>query len=310
MENLFKATFWQELITSSINWIVSELPGIIILTIIVFIAFRILRFTFKRMSKLLSLRASKNANVDTDEAVKRINTLTNILYTIVKVIIWTVYLMMILQKFKINIAPILASAGILGLAVGFGAQELVRDFISGFFIILENQIRAGDYARINGTGGLVEKIELRTVTLRDFSGIVHVFQNGKINTVSNMTKDWSAIVLEIGVAYKENPQAVMDIMQEVGEDLRNDPEFAGRMIQAIEVFGLDKFDSSAIVIKARLKTRPGDQWAMGREFRKRLKTAFNERNIEIPFPQTTIHWGDKSNPNKMEMKDENLKREA
>ncbi len=306
MENIFKVAFWEELIGSSTNWIVSELPGIIILTIIVFIAFKMVRFTFKRMTRILSSRANKNANVDTDEAVKRINTLTNILHMIIKVILWAVYLMMILQKFGINIAPILASAGIIGLAVGFGAQELVRDFISGFFIILENQVRTGDIALINGTGGLVEKIELRTITLRDFSGIVHVFQNGKINSVSNMTKDWSAMVFDIGVAYKENPQLVMDVMKQVGDELRNDAAFKDNILEPIEIFGLDQFADSAIVIKARLKTRPSMQWAIGREYRKRLKDAFDEQNIEIPFPHTTIYWGDKINPLKLEMNDQLL----
>jgi small conductance mechanosensitive channel len=138
-----------------------------------------------------------------------VKTLVGILHGIGKVIIWTIVVMIMLPKFGVNIAPILTGAGIVGLAVGFGSQELVRDFISGFFMILENQIRTGDVAIINGTSGLVEKIELRTITLRDFSGVVHVFQNGKVNTLSNMTKEWSAIVFDVGVAYKEDPDRVM-----------------------------------------------------------------------------------------------------
>lgn len=306
MENIFKVEFWNQLVHGAVNWVVTELPGILILTVIVFIAFRIVRFTFKKMTKGLSYRAEKNANVDTDEAIKRINTLTNILHTIVKIILWVVYLMMVLQKFSINIAPIIASAGIIGLAVGFGAQELVRDFISGFFIILENQVRRGDYAAINGIGGMVEKIELRTMTLRDFSGVVHVIQNGKINNVANMTKDWSAMVFDIGVAYKENPQLVMDVMKQIGDDLRKDPAFKTTILEPIEIFGLDKFADSAIVIKARLKTKPGLQWSIGREYRIRLKAAFDERNIEIPFPHTTVYWGDKINPLKLDINDELL----
>ena len=306
MENIFKVTFWQEFVDSAVTWIVSELPGILILTVIIFIAFKMTRFSFKKMTKVLSARAEKNQNVDTEESVKRINTLTGILHMIIKVILWAVYLMMILQKFGINIAPILASAGIIGLAIGFGAQELVRDFISGFFIILENQVRTGDVAILNGIAGLVEKVELRTITLRDFSGVVHVFQNGKINNVSNMTKDWSAMVFDIGVAYKENPQLVMDVMKEIGDELRDDPTFKDTIIEPIEIFGLDKFADSAIVIKARLKTKPSMQWAIGREYRKRLKDAFDARNIEIPFPHTTIYWGEKINPLKLEMNDQLL----
>ncbi|MDZ7795868.1 MAG: mechanosensitive ion channel family protein [Candidatus Marinimicrobia bacterium] len=236
--------------------------------------------------------------------MKRIDTLMNILKAITKIVLWAVFLMIFLEKFGLNIGPIIASAGIIGLAVGFGAQELVRDFISGFFIILENQIRRGDVAIINGTGGLVEKIELRTVTLRDFSGNTHVFQNGKISTISNMTKDWSAMVFDIGVAYKEDVQKVMDIMKKTGDELQNDVDFKDKIIEPIEVFGLDKFADSAIVIKARLKTQPIMQWSVGREYRKRLKYEFDKQNIEIPFPHTTLYWGDKLKPLKLEMNEE------
>jgi small conductance mechanosensitive channel len=214
--------------------------------------------------------------------------------------------MIILQKLGINIAPILAGAGIVGLAVGFGAQELVRDFISGFFIILENQIRAGDVAIINGTGGTVEKMAFRTVTLRDFSGVVHIFQNGKINTIANMTKDWSAMVFDIGVAYKENPQQVMELMKQVGNEMYNDEEFKDKILEPIEVFGLDKFAESALIIKARMKTKPVQQWAIGREYRRRLKKAFDEHNIEIPFPHTTIYWGEKIKPLKLDVNEQIL----
>jgi small-conductance mechanosensitive channel len=201
----------------------------------------------------------------------------------------------------VNIAPILASAGILGLAVGFGAQELVRDFISGFFILLENQIRAGDIAIIDGTGGLVEKIELRTINLRDFSGTVHVFQNGKISNLANMTKEWSAMVFDIGVAYKENTQQVMDLMKQVGDEMQNNPEFKDDIIEPIEVFGLDQFGDSALIIKARIKTKPIQQWRIGRAYRKRLKEVFDKHNIEIPFPHTTVYWGEEISPLKLEL---------
>jgi moderate conductance mechanosensitive channel len=209
--------------------------------------------------------------------------------------------MLILGKIGVNIGPILASVGILGLAIGFGAQELVRDIISGFFILLENQIRTGDVAIINGTGGLVERIELRTVTLRDQSGTVHVFQNGKISSMSNMTKDWSAMVFDIGVAYKEDTQKVMDLIKSVGDELKDDPVFKYDIIEPIEVMGLNEFADSAIIIRARIKTRPIKQWSVGREYRKRLKSAFDENNIEIPFPHTTVYWGDEINPLKLDI---------
>jgi len=214
----------------------------------------------------------------------------------VKIIMIAIVAMILLQKIGVNIAPILASAGIIGLAVGFGAQELVRDFISGFFILLENQVRTGDIAIINGTSGMVEDIQLRTITLRDLSGVVHIFQNGKIDSLSNRTKVWSAAVFDIGVAYKEDVQQVMDIMNKTGEQLKLDPDFKDKIIEPIEILGLDQFADSAQVIKARIKTKPSMQWIVTREYNKRLKVAFDNENIEIPFPHTTIYWGEKIAP--------------
>ena len=292
--------FDQHLITEQLlhlqNWFISELPIIILLLIIVVLALKVLKLTINRLKKTLVKRAEKSKHTDSQEAEKRINTLTGILYGIVKIILITIVVMLILQKIGVNIAPILASAGIIGLAVGFGAQELVRDVISGFFILLENQIRTGDVGVINGTGGLVEKIELRTITLRDFSGVVHVFQNGKINTLANMTKEWSAMVFDIGVAYKEDVNQVMEIMRATGQELQDDEEFKNHIIEPIEILGLDQFADSALVIKARLKTKPIMQWTIGREYRKRLKVAFDKNKIEIPFPHTTVYWGEKINP--------------
>ena len=306
MKQILESTFWTELSKNGQYWIINELPGLLIALVLFFLAFKIIGFSLKKLKRTLLNRAAKNDTLDTVEAEKRIITLTSIIHGLIKIILWVIFIMIILQKFGINIAPILAGAGIIGLAVGFGAQELVRDFISGFFIILENHIRSGDVAIINGTGGLVEKIEFRTTTLRDFSGVVHIFQNGKISDISNMTKDWSAMVFDIGVAYKENPQVVMDLMKQVGDELYNDPEFKDKIIEPMEIFGLDKFADSAIIIKARLKTKPIQQWAVGREYRKRLKYAFDQHNIEIPFPHTTVYWGDRINPLKLDVNNQML----
>ena len=213
----------------------------------------------------------------------------------VNVIIWSIIIMIILRKINIDIAPILTGAGIIGLAVGFGAQELVRDLIFGFFILLEDQIRKGHVAVINGTSGTVEKLELLTITLRD-AGVVHVFQNGKINTVSNMTKDWSAILFNLGVAYKENISQVMQLIQEVSDGMFAEEEYKVKMLASIEVSGLNSFDDSALVIRGRIRTKPGQQWGIGREYRKRLKEAFDLHNIEIPFPHQTIYWGEEIQP--------------
>ncbi len=292
MGSFFNSEFWKVLVESSRKWLITEFPGILLALVIFFLTLRLISFALKRLKKILIFLAEKNDRQDPDESAKRITTLVTILHSALRVILWAIFIMVIMQKLGIDIAPLLAGAGILGLAVGFGAQELVRDFISGFFIILENQIRSGDVAIINGTAGLVEKIGLRTICLRDLSGIVHIFQNGKIDTLSNMTMEWSAISLDIGVAYKENVDRVMDVMSQVGQELADDPEFRENILEPIEVLGLDQFASSAMIIKARIKTRPSQQWAVGREYRKRVKAAFDRHGITIPFPHTTISWGD------------------
>ena len=308
MDQLFSNEFWTELFRGLQGWIISEFPGLLIILVLILIALKAVKIGINKLKMVFVKRAEEDEKVDTQEVEKRINTLTNILFGILRIVLLGVLIMIILVKFGVNIGPLLASVGILGLAVGFGAQELVRDYISGFFILLENQVRTGDVAIINGTGGLVESIELRTITLRDVSGTVHIFQNGKINTLSNMTKEWSAIVLNIGVAYKEDVEKVMDIMKNVGDELQKDPEFEKKIIEPIEVMGLDDFGDSALIIRARIKTKPIQQWSTGREYRKRLKKAFDQNNIEIPFPHTTVYWGEEINPLKLDVNKELLKK--
>jgi small conductance mechanosensitive channel len=278
------------------EWLIVDFPVVVGLFIALFIILKIIKYSIRRLKKSLIKHAEKSEKIDTQEAEKRIVTLTNIIWGVIKIVLITIIGMIILQKFGVNIAPILASAGIIGLAVGFGAQELVRDVISGFFIILDNQVRVGDAVIINGTKGFVEKIELRIMTLRDFSGVVHIFQNGKIDTLSNRSKEWSAAVFEIGVAYKEDVQKVVNVMKITGEQLYLDSDFRGKIIEPIEIMGLDEFADSALIIKARIKTRPSMQWIIKREYNKRLKVAFDNENIEIPFPHTTVYWGEKIAP--------------
>jgi len=300
MNKFFSEEFWITVTENIQKWVITELFGLVVMLVILLLTLRILSITFNRLKKTLIKTSERRSRADIDETEKRINTLVRILHGAIKIILWAIFILISLKKFGVDIRPILASAGIVGLAVGFGAQELVRDFISGFFILLENQIRVGDVAIINGTGGLVEKIELRTITLRNFSGDVHIFQNGKINSLANMTKEWSAMVFDIGVAYKEDVQNVMDIMKEVGDELYNDDEFRNLILEPIEIFGLDQFADSAVIIKARIKTKPIHQWTVGREYRKRLKNEFDNRGIEIPFPHRTVYWGENINPLKLD----------
>ena len=278
---------WEDLIFTGFR--------IIVILVGVWIALAVLKSLLRRMERTLIRRAEAEGE-GSIESTKRVETLSRLLRQAVVIVVWVVAILIILRELGIDIAPILASAGIVGLAVGFGAQNLVRDVISGFFIILENQVRVGDVAVINGTGGLVEKVNFRTIVLRDLSGIVHVFPNGSISTLSNVTREWSAFVLDIGVAYKEDTDKVVDLMKKVGADLRKDEYFGPLMIEDVEIFGVDKFDDSAVIIKGRIKTKPIRQWEVGREYLRRIKKAFDEAGIEIPFPHRSIYFGEASKP--------------
>ncbi|NIO05361.1 MAG: mechanosensitive ion channel [Proteobacteria bacterium] len=198
----------------------------------------------------------------------------------------------ILNQLGVNVTPILAGAGIIGLAVGFGAQSLVKDFINGLFLLFEDSVAVGDVVVINGTGGLVEAVSLRTIKMRDLAGNVHVIPNGSVDAITNMTKEYSRYVFEVGVAYREDVDEVMALLKEIGESLQRDPEFKDDILEPLEILGVDKFDDSAVVIKARITTKPIKQWRVGREFNRRMKKVFDERNIEIPFPHRTVYWGE------------------
>ena len=198
----------------------------------------------------------------------------------------------ILGQLGVNITPILAGAGIAGLAVGFGAQSLVKDFINGLFLLFEGSVAVGDVVIINGTGGLVEGVTLRTIKMRDLAGNVHVIPNGSVDMITNMTKEYSRYVFDVGVAYREDVDEVTGILKEIGESMQNDPEYRDDILEPLEILGVDRFDDSAVVIKARITTRRIKQWRIGREFNRRMKKVFDERGIEIPFPHRTVYWGE------------------
>lgn len=254
-----------------------------------------LKRPFNRLEEHL-VRRGEAQGQSPAETAKRAQTLRRLLRQTVNVAVWVTVALVVLRELGVEIAPVLASAGILGLAVGFGAQNLVRDVISGFFLILENQVRVGDVAVINGTGGLVEQINLRTIVLRDLTGTVHVFPNGTVNTLANLTQQWSAYVFEIGVAYKEDTDRVVEVLHRVATELKADPHFGELMVEEVEVFGVDQFADSAVIIKGRIKTKPISQWEVGREFNRRVKKAFDAEGIEIPFPHRSIYFGEASKP--------------
>jgi small conductance mechanosensitive channel len=205
--------------------------------------------------------------------------------------------LIVLSQLGIDIGPLLAGAGVVGLAIGFGSQALVRDFITGAFVLMEDQISVGDVVDVGGHSGVIEGISIRTLKLRDFSGAVHTVPFGQITSIVNMTKDFSFYVFEIGVAYREDIERVIEVIKEVGADLRKDPDIGPNITADIEVVGLDSFGDSAIVVKGRIRTQPIMQWTVGRAFNLRLKQRFDEENIEIPFPHQTIYFGEDKNGN-------------
>lgn len=241
------------------------------------------------VSSRLIFRLKRNKDI---EVIKRIDTLDSVVKFTVLILVAGISTLMVLSTLEIDIAPLLATAGIAGVAVGFGAQHLVKDIISGFFILMEDQIRVGDVVQIAGKGGLVERINLRMTVLRDLAGNVHFVRNGMIDVITNMTKDYSRYVFEIGVAYREDVDQVIEVVRAVDADLRADSEFGPLILEPIEILGLDQFADSAVIIKARTKTAPIKQWTVGREFNRRLKKRFDEVGIEIPFPHQTIYFGE------------------
>ncbi|OGP64906.1 MAG: mechanosensitive ion channel protein MscS [Deltaproteobacteria bacterium RBG_13_53_10] len=267
------------------NWSLSSGINILLILILTGIALKAAKVLSTRLISVV-VRQKEDP-----EFQKRTQTLGSIIRYVLVIAILIVAAMTVLKELGVEIAPVLAAAGIVGLAVGFGAQSLVKDVISGFFILLEDQIRVGDVVQIAGKGGLVEKINLKTTILRDLAGNVHYVPNGHIDVVTNMTKDFSRYVFDIGVAYRENVDEVVEVIKEVDEELRNDPDYKDDILEPIEILGLDQFADSAVIIKARTTTVPIKQWRVGREFNRRLKKKFDERNIEIPFPHITLYMG-------------------
>jgi len=284
---LFKEIKWQEIAANAVH--------ILIILILAWVLSKILKKVLNRFKSRL-LEKSRLSGSNPDESVKRIETVTRLIRQAVLIAMWCIVSLMILKEIGVEIAPILAGAGILGLAVGFGAQNLVKDIISGFFFILEDQVRVGDIAVVNGQAGQVEAINFRTILLRDLAGVVHIFPHGSITTVSNMTKDWSAYVFDIGIAYKEDTDRVVEIIAQVGGAMKKEEAYENIMLEVPEIFGVDKFNDSAVMIKGRIRTRPNQQFFVGREFLRRLKYAFDAGKIEIPFPHRTVCFADATAP--------------
>ena len=222
------------------------------------------------------------------ERLKRAQTLGRLLNKALSVLVLIIAGLMILRELNVDITPALTGAGILGLAVGFGSQTIVRDVLSGFFLMLEDQCRVGDAAIVNGQAGLVEEVNLRTIVLRDEEGTLHVFPNGEIKTLANRSKDFAYSVITFGIGYDEDPERVMAAMREAAAPMLQDPAYAADILEPLEVMGIDAFEAGQMVIKARIKTLPLKQATVGRELRRRIAATFAERGIAPPSAKTVL----------------------
>jgi moderate conductance mechanosensitive channel len=260
--------------------------------LIIFVAL-VLKKVSKRTVRLLKSKLSEHSIVDPEE-VKRIDTLSMVVSYIITILIISIAAVEILHELGISIAPVLAAAGVVGLAIGFGAQSLVKDYFNGFFLILENQIRKGDVVQISDKAGLVEEITLRYIKMRDYEGNVHYVPNGIITTVTNMSRGFANAVIDVSVAYKEDIPKVISVMEKVGTAMYEDVQFQNKILDKLEMAGVDQLADSAVIIRCRFKVAPLEQWGVRREYLKRIKAAFNQNNIEIPFPHLTVFAGNES----------------
>ena len=237
------------------------------------------------------LRKQLQKHTQDPEQHKRLETLGRVFRYIAAVVISLITVMLVLSELGISIAPILASAGIVGLAVGFGAQSLVKDYFSGLFMLLENQVHQGDVVEVAGLGGLVEEVTLRYIRLRDYEGSVHFIPNGTVTTVTNRSRGYAYALVDIGVAYRENIEAVFDAIRAVAAEMRADATLGPLILEDLDLAGVDAWADSAVTIRFRIKVQPLQQWTVKRAFLLRLKKEFDRLGIEIPYPHLTLYPG-------------------
>ena len=266
------------------SWLLATSLRIAVIAIAAYVVIRVGSAATRRFEREMST----GTGLDVVERTKRAQTFARLLQRTLSVVVAVMAGLMILRELDIDITPVLTGAGIAGLAIGFGAQTLVRDILSGFFLIFEDQVRVGDVVMVNGQGGLVEEVNLRTIVLRDEQGAVHIFPNGEVKTLSNMSKDFSYYVITVGVAYDDDVERASHAMAEAAAGLMNEPAFKPYILAPLEIFGVDAFEAGQLVLKARIKTVPLKQWTVGRELRRRMAKVFTERGIRVPLPQMNV----------------------
>ncbi len=269
----------------------------VVVALLHIVAILLFAWLLLRISRKLihTFRVRMGVRAATAENIRRIDTLAHVSRYVVSLLITLIASMMILSELGVSIAPILGAAGVAGIAVGFGAQSLIKDYFNGFFILLENQIHEGDVVEVSSKTGVVEKVTLRYILLRDFEGSVHFIPNGLITTVTNKSRGYAYAVIDVNIAYRESIDEAFDVMRKVGSEMRASVEYAAKMVEDIDIAGVQDWADSAVVLRCRFKVIPLEQWGVRREFLRRLKEAFDARGIEIPYPHVTIYVGqDKS----------------
>ncbi len=267
-----------EIFKNITSWLTAS--GIKVLGIL--IALIILSQMSRWIVKWLERFVPEKDSLQATEAKKRAQTLGNILRHVLLIVIFFIAILMILGELGIQLGPLLATAGIGALAIGFGAQSLVKDVISGFFIILENQYRIGDAIEVAGVSGLVESVSLRKTVLRDLEGRVHTIPNGEIKVVSNLSKEWSRAVVDIGISYRDDVDHIIDLLAQIGKELAGEEPYQSAILESPQILGVERFGESQLVIRMIVKTMPLKQWEVGRELRRRIKNRFDEKGIQIP----------------------------
>ena len=271
------------------EWLASPLGRVLVANLLSIVLILVGALLFWEIASVFIERALRNAA--DGPGSQRVKTLLPLLQNALRIVLIVMVTLVLLSEVGIDIGPLLAGAGVVGLAIGFGAQTLVKDVITGFFILVEDTLSVGDVVGLGSHTGVVERISIRTIHLRDLDGIVHTLPFSEVTSIMNYGKDFSQCVIEVGVAYRENVDEVIAIMREVAEGMRADPAFQSKILGELEVFGLERFDDSAVVVRIRMKTRPLQQWAIRREYNRRIKAAFDAAGIEIPFPHTTLYFG-------------------
>jgi small conductance mechanosensitive channel len=249
----------------------------------------VLQAVAARLIRVFRIYMSRRTGAD---EIGRVETLARVFRNAAAIVIVTLAGTLVLGELGVSVAPILATAGVAGIAIGFGAQSLIKDYFNGFFLLLDDQIRQGDVVEVADRGGLVEEVTLRYVRLRDLDGHVHFVPNGEIKVVTNRTREYATAVVEVGIAYREDPDEALAVMREVAGAMRADPDWSARIADELEVMGVEKWADSALILRARIRVVPPiQQWNVKREYLKRLKQAFDARDIEIPFPHLTVYPG-------------------